>query len=84
MFIMKGRTMNKIQALSNLTSFRFDGTELGLADAACRNHLPIGSVIRSPIGIFLFVKGHGNAHEWLRLVRLLGPCPRSDNAGGLI
>lgn len=58
-------------ATSNLTRFRFDGSEYGLLVAALLHSLPIGSVVQSPIGVYLLVQGR----DAIGLQRLHGPCP---------
>ena len=67
--------MHKMIATSNMRPLRFDATVPGLLAACLLQELPIGSVIQSPIGVYLLSKGSDRLHYHVRLVRLAGPCP---------
>ena len=67
--------MHKMIASSNRIPLRFDGTESGLLAACLLQELPIGSVIQSPIGVYLLSKGSGRPCDHVRLVRLASQCP---------
>ena len=67
--------MHKMIASSNRIPLRFDGTESGLLEACLLQGLPVGSVVQSPMGVFLLTGGSGRPCDHVRLLRLASPCP---------